>query len=285
MCPVMSWVLCLCLWVSVTAIQLCQATFYDTIQQHHGTRPGRTTIHMIGESCTAFAPSDDSKVNLQWNSVVSAVCVYWDCHRLRGHTTRSLSCGFIFHCWFYNGTSINTLAAILWSKIELSFNQNVQWLFCVFYYNLALKACVCADDHTDHPCVPLHFCHAITADIDATLLPLHLLYAILLEEIARNRIWPKHCAGTSVFVRRMRTVVMVNNYDLSRGEEAERCQNFKGRSSCMSVQVFGVCYFLCTSGISARGLFNTFNIVSQTTSYSNTFISLRTSARVVEEGK
>lgn len=50
MCPVMSWLLCLCLWVSVTAIQLCQATFYDTIQQHHGTRPGRTTIHMIGES-------------------------------------------------------------------------------------------------------------------------------------------------------------------------------------------------------------------------------------------
>ncbi|KAI3357512.1 hypothetical protein L3Q82_015927 [Scortum barcoo] len=47
MCPVMSWLLCLCLWVSVTAIQLCQATFYDTIQQHHGTRPGRTTIHMI----------------------------------------------------------------------------------------------------------------------------------------------------------------------------------------------------------------------------------------------
>ncbi|TNN73521.1 Protein FAM19A1 [Liparis tanakae] len=44
----MSWLLCLCLWVSVTAIQLCQATFYDTIQQHHGTRPGRTTIHMIG---------------------------------------------------------------------------------------------------------------------------------------------------------------------------------------------------------------------------------------------
>lgn len=50
MCPVMSWLLCLSLWVSVTAIQLCQATFYETIQQTHGTRPGRTTIHMIGES-------------------------------------------------------------------------------------------------------------------------------------------------------------------------------------------------------------------------------------------
>lgn len=52
MCPVMSWLLCLCLWLSVTAIQLCQATFYDTIPQHPGTRPGRTTIHMIGESTT-----------------------------------------------------------------------------------------------------------------------------------------------------------------------------------------------------------------------------------------
>lgn len=49
MCPVMSWLLCLCLWVSVSAIQLCQATFYDTIQQHPGLRPGRTTVHMIGE--------------------------------------------------------------------------------------------------------------------------------------------------------------------------------------------------------------------------------------------
>nr|XP_020467535.1 protein FAM19A1-like isoform X1 [Monopterus albus]XP_020467536.1 protein FAM19A1-like isoform X1 [Monopterus albus] len=56
MCPVMSWLLCLCLWVSVTAIQLCQGTFYDTIQQHHGTRPGRTTIHMIeGGTCEVIA--------------------------------------------------------------------------------------------------------------------------------------------------------------------------------------------------------------------------------------
>lgn len=54
MCPVMSWLLCLCLWVSVSAIQLCQATFYDTIQQHPGLRPGRTTVHMIGESPPAF---------------------------------------------------------------------------------------------------------------------------------------------------------------------------------------------------------------------------------------
>uniref|UniRef100_A0A3Q2QC17 TAFA chemokine like family member 1 n=1 Tax=Fundulus heteroclitus TaxID=8078 RepID=A0A3Q2QC17_FUNHE len=56
MCPVMSWLLCLCLWVSVTAIQLCQATFYDTIPQHPGTRPGRTTIHMIeGGTCEVIA--------------------------------------------------------------------------------------------------------------------------------------------------------------------------------------------------------------------------------------
>lgn len=50
MCPVMSWLLCLCLWVSVSAIQLCQAAFYDTVQQHPGLRPGRTTVHAIGES-------------------------------------------------------------------------------------------------------------------------------------------------------------------------------------------------------------------------------------------
>ncbi|TWW56966.1 hypothetical protein D4764_08G0009530 [Takifugu flavidus] len=50
MCPVMSWLLCLCLWVSMSAVQLCQATFYDTIQQHPGLRPGRTTVHMIEKS-------------------------------------------------------------------------------------------------------------------------------------------------------------------------------------------------------------------------------------------
>ncbi|CAL8319245.1 unnamed protein product [Merluccius merluccius] len=49
MCPVMSWLLCLCLWVSGTAVQLGQGTFYDTIQQQHGTRPGRISIHTIGE--------------------------------------------------------------------------------------------------------------------------------------------------------------------------------------------------------------------------------------------
>ncbi|CAL8250523.1 unnamed protein product [Arctogadus glacialis] len=47
MCPVMSWLLCLSLWVSVTAVQLGQGTFYDTIQQQPGTRPGRISIHMI----------------------------------------------------------------------------------------------------------------------------------------------------------------------------------------------------------------------------------------------
>uniref|UniRef100_A0A0S7ELS7 F19A1 n=1 Tax=Poeciliopsis prolifica TaxID=188132 RepID=A0A0S7ELS7_9TELE len=56
MCLVMSWLLCLCLWVSITAIQLCQATFYDTIQQHPGTRPGWTTIHTIeGGTCEVIA--------------------------------------------------------------------------------------------------------------------------------------------------------------------------------------------------------------------------------------
>lgn len=61
MCPVMSWLLCLCLWVSVTAVQLCQATFYDTIQQHHGMRPGRTTVHMIGESFRGLSVALDTK--------------------------------------------------------------------------------------------------------------------------------------------------------------------------------------------------------------------------------
>ncbi|KAJ0064365.1 chemokine-like protein TAFA-1 [Periophthalmus magnuspinnatus] len=56
MCSVMSWLLFLCLWLSVTAIQLCQATFYDTIPQHPGTRPGRTTLHMIeGGTCEVIA--------------------------------------------------------------------------------------------------------------------------------------------------------------------------------------------------------------------------------------
>ncbi|XP_038863312.1 chemokine-like protein TAFA-1 [Salvelinus namaycush] len=54
----MSWLLCLVLWVSGTTIQLCQATFYETIQlqQHHVTRPGRTSIHMIeGGTCEVIA--------------------------------------------------------------------------------------------------------------------------------------------------------------------------------------------------------------------------------------
>ncbi|KAJ8016743.1 hypothetical protein DPEC_G00010530 [Dallia pectoralis] len=58
MCPVMSWLLCIVLWVSGTAIQLCQATFYETIQlqQHHVTRPGRTSVHMIeGGTCEVIA--------------------------------------------------------------------------------------------------------------------------------------------------------------------------------------------------------------------------------------
>ncbi|KAL1021029.1 hypothetical protein UPYG_G00007820 [Umbra pygmaea] len=58
MCPVMSWLLCLFLWVSGTAIQLCQSTFYETIQlqQHHVTRSGRTSIHMIeGGTCEVIA--------------------------------------------------------------------------------------------------------------------------------------------------------------------------------------------------------------------------------------
>lgn len=75
MCPVMSWLLCLCLWVSVTAIQLCQATFYDTIQQHHGMRPGRTTIHTIGESFGALSPAPHK--HQKWEANVALACWVW----------------------------------------------------------------------------------------------------------------------------------------------------------------------------------------------------------------
>lgn len=81
MCPVMSWLLCLCLWVSVTAIQLCQATFYDTIQQHPGTRPGRTTIHMIGESfCTFFLIWHDTySIEMAAKNTFWIISIYFHC--------------------------------------------------------------------------------------------------------------------------------------------------------------------------------------------------------------
>ncbi|KAJ8361228.1 hypothetical protein SKAU_G00177530 [Synaphobranchus kaupii] len=44
----MSWLLWL--WISVSALLLCQATLYDTIQQHHLPQPGRNTIQILGFS-------------------------------------------------------------------------------------------------------------------------------------------------------------------------------------------------------------------------------------------
>ncbi|KAJ8409263.1 hypothetical protein AAFF_G00234610 [Aldrovandia affinis] len=45
-CPAMSWLLWL--WISVSALLLCQATLYDTIQQHHLPQPGRNSIQILG---------------------------------------------------------------------------------------------------------------------------------------------------------------------------------------------------------------------------------------------
>ncbi|KAL7843659.1 hypothetical protein AOLI_G00251710 [Acnodon oligacanthus] len=43
----MSWYLCL--WIAVSCLVLCQATLYETIQQHHVPRPGRNAIQILVE--------------------------------------------------------------------------------------------------------------------------------------------------------------------------------------------------------------------------------------------
>lgn len=45
--PAMSWFLGL--WISVSCLLLCHATLYETIQQHHVTRPGRNAIQILGQ--------------------------------------------------------------------------------------------------------------------------------------------------------------------------------------------------------------------------------------------
>uniref|UniRef100_A0A3Q2E539 TAFA chemokine like family member 1 n=1 Tax=Cyprinodon variegatus TaxID=28743 RepID=A0A3Q2E539_CYPVA len=42
----MSWLLAM--WISLGFLLLCQATLYQTIQQHHVARPGRTDILTLG---------------------------------------------------------------------------------------------------------------------------------------------------------------------------------------------------------------------------------------------
>lgn len=48
----MSWLLVV--WISLGFLLLCQATLYQTIQQHHVARPGRTDILTLGMSI--FSP-------------------------------------------------------------------------------------------------------------------------------------------------------------------------------------------------------------------------------------
>ncbi|KAK6319044.1 hypothetical protein J4Q44_G00102550 [Coregonus suidteri] len=51
-CPDMSWFLGL--WISMGFLLLCQATLYETLQQHHVPRPGRNAIQILGESLSLF---------------------------------------------------------------------------------------------------------------------------------------------------------------------------------------------------------------------------------------
>lgn len=48
----MSWLLAV--WISLGFLLLCQATLYQTIQQHHVARPGRTDIVTLG-TCTILS--------------------------------------------------------------------------------------------------------------------------------------------------------------------------------------------------------------------------------------
>lgn len=50
----MSWLLAV--WISLGFLLLCQATLYQTIQQHHVARPGRTDILTLG-TCTLLSLS------------------------------------------------------------------------------------------------------------------------------------------------------------------------------------------------------------------------------------
>lgn len=48
----MSWLLAM--WISLGFLLFCQATLYQTIQQHHVARPGRTDILTLG-TCTSLS--------------------------------------------------------------------------------------------------------------------------------------------------------------------------------------------------------------------------------------
>lgn len=48
----MSWLLAM--WISLGFLLLCRATLYQTIQQHHVARPGRTDILTLG-TCASLS--------------------------------------------------------------------------------------------------------------------------------------------------------------------------------------------------------------------------------------
>ncbi|CAL8354801.1 unnamed protein product [Gadus morhua 'NCC'] len=53
----MSWLLAV--WISLGFLLACQATLYQTIQQHHVARPGRTDILTLGKSRLLLALAQD----------------------------------------------------------------------------------------------------------------------------------------------------------------------------------------------------------------------------------
>lgn len=109
---------------------------------------------------------------------------------------------------------------------------------------------------------------AITVDIHATLLPLNLICAFVfpvkLRWIENDR---KHCGRNFCFrqadVKPGYSKQLWSQYSAEE-RKLNACQNFKGRSSCMGVQVLGVCYSsLCTGAPQAyqQGVFSIFSIL------------------------
>lgn len=65
----MSWFLCL--WIAVSCLVLCQATLYETIQQHHVPRPGHNAIQILGESSPELP-----KLLSRLNTTACILCVH-----------------------------------------------------------------------------------------------------------------------------------------------------------------------------------------------------------------
>lgn len=60
LCLTMSWLLPM--WISLGFLLLCQATLYQTIQQHYVARPGRTDILTLGKSAILTGSGDNVTV-------------------------------------------------------------------------------------------------------------------------------------------------------------------------------------------------------------------------------